>query len=184
MSEPVEREIKLRVSSAAQARATLHTLGAVVLRERRLQSDVVLDTVDQRLGASRCALRVRVEPDRCFLTFKGPPQVSTMKLREELETAVADSRVLLSLFERLGYYVSFRYEKYREEFTLDDVVVAIDETPLGTFLEIEGGADGIARAAQRLGKGPRDYIVESYRALHFQRCMAAGIPVGDLVFDR
>ena len=52
-----------------------------------------------------------------------------MKLREELETSIGDGALVLAMLERLGFRVWFRSEKYREEFALADVVIAIDETP-------------------------------------------------------
>jgi adenylate cyclase, class 2 len=184
MSGPLEREIKLRIDSADSARASVLDAGGTLIRERRLQSDALLDDSAGTLRTTRCALRVRVEPRGCFLTFKGPPQPSLMKLREELETSIGDAETVFAMFERLGYRVWFRYEKYREEFALDDVVVAIDETPVGAFLEIEGTDAGIQRASTRLGREPRDYIVDSYRSLFVQFCAARGVDPGDMVFVR
>ena len=62
----------------------------------------------------------------------------------------------------------FRYEKYREEFSAHDVVIAIDETPVGTFVEIEGGEAAIHQTAAALGRTPDDYITDSYRFLFLQ----------------
>jgi adenylate cyclase class 2 len=106
-----------------------------------------------------------------------------MKLREELETMAADGDVLLQIFEALGFHVWFRYQKYREEFALDDVLVALDETPVGTFVEIEGADRGIAETAEALGRGPRDYLVDSYRRLYQVDCEARGIAVADMLFN-
>ena len=72
-----------------------------------------------------------------------------MKVREELETVVGDGEVLLRVFGELGLHVWFRYEKYREEFSHEDVIVAIDETPVGVFVEIEGTENGIADDGER-----------------------------------
>ncbi len=65
---------------------------------------------------------------------------------------VGDGSLVVRMLEELGFHVWFRYEKYREEFALDDVVVAVDETPVGTFVEIEGGDRGIDETAVALGR--------------------------------
>jgi len=184
MSGTLEREIKLRFDSATAAREAVLAAGGTPLENRRLQADVLLDAEGSRLRSSRCALRVRVEPGRCWVTFKGPPQPSVMKLREELETSVGDATLTLAILERLGFRVWFRYEKFREEFTLHEAVLAVDETPIGTFVEIEGSNDTIAEAAAALGKGPRDYVTDSYRALFVQHCSERGLPTADMVFAR
>src|SRR5262249_39765941 len=156
MTATLEREIKLRFDNADVARKAVVATGAVPIRGRRLQEDCLLDTPDEALHQRRCVLRVRMESGKSLVTFKGPVQTSEMRLREELETIVGDGPLLLRVLEELGFGVWFRYEKYREEFVLDDVIVAVDETPLGTFVEIEGGARGIAEMAVALGRGPSD----------------------------
>ena len=183
MTAILEREIKLRFDSTEAARAAVLSAGATPVRSRRLQEDCLLDTPDERLRRRRCVLRVRMESGKSLLTFKGPVQPSEMKLRDELETVVGDGTLLLQVLEELGYTVWFRYQKYREEFALDDVIVAVDETPVGTFVEIEGGDRGIAELAIALGFSPADYLVDSYRALFAQHCERLGQPITDMVFD-
>ena len=178
----LEREIKLRFGSPEGARAAVLAAGATPLRGRRLQEDCLLDTTDELLRQRRSVLRVRMEASKSLLTFKGPVQPSTMKLREELETVVGDGTLLLRVLEELGFHVWFRYEKYREEFALDDVIVAIDETPVGIFVEIEGGDRGIAQMAQALGRGPADYLLDSYRGLYAKDCAERGVPIADMLF--
>ena len=179
----LEREIKLRFAGISEARDALTALGATPVRGRRLQEDCLLDTADEELRRRRCVLRVRVEPGRSILTFKGPVQPSPMKLREERETIVGDGEALLYLFEELGYAVWFRYQKYREEFGYEDVIIALDETPMGAFVEIEGGEKGIADVAARLGRTQADYLLDSYRGLYVRHCESHGMPVGDMLFD-
>lgn len=182
MSDTLEREIKLRFDSPDAARAAVLGIGATALRARRLQEDVLLDTDTGMLRDRGCALRVRAEAGRNFLTFKGPLQPSMMKLREEVETIVGDPVVATRILEELGFRVWFRYQKYREEFAHGDVTIAIDETPLGTFVEIEGADAGIRTAAEALGRGPSDYIVASYRALFLRECEARGTTLTEMVF--
>ena len=178
----LEREIKLRFDDAAQAREAVARTGATPIRARRLQEDSLLDTDDEMLRRRRCVLRVRVESGKSVLTFKGPVEPSLMKLREELETLVSDGTVLVRVLEELGFHVWFRYEKYREEFALDDVIIAIDETPVGTFVEIEGGERGIHGMAMALGRSPSDYVLDSYRRIYILYCDARGVRAADMVF--
>jgi adenylate cyclase, class 2 len=180
----LEREIKLRYDSVESARAAILATGATPLLGRRLQEDALLDTADEELRRRRCVLRVRLENGKSRLTFKGPVQPSIMKVRDEFETIVGDGMVLLRVFEELGFHVWFRYEKYREEFSHEDVIVAIDETPVGIFVEIEGSEPGIAAMAKALGRRPNDYVLDSYRGLFLKYRDEYSLTGSDMVFDR
>ena len=181
----LEREVKLRFDSAEVARERILSpaLSATPLRGRRLQEDSLLDTADNQLLQRRSALRVRSENGKSLLTFKGPVQPSVLKLREEFETVVADGQVLLTILAELGWRVWFRYEKYREEFAAEDIVIAIDETPIGVFVEIEGSEEHIHRAAAALGKSPDDYVTASYRTLYVDHCRVQRLEPGDMLFS-
>ena len=179
---PLEREIKLRFDSAEQARAKILALGAAPLLGRRLQEDCLFDTDDEKLRRQRSTLRVRSESGKSLLTYKGPAIPSLIKIRQEYETVVADGAMLNKILEELGLHCWFRYEKYREEFTNDDVVIAVDETPVGVFVEIEGGENAIHAAARALGKSPADYITDSYRFLFLQHRDANGLAGADMIF--
>ena len=179
----LEREIKLRFASPEEARAAVIAAGATPVRCRRLQEDCLVDTTDEMLRGRRSALRVRVESGKSLITFKGPVQPAAIKMRDELETVVGDGPLVLTILESLGFQVWFRYQKYREEFAIDDVIVAVDETPVGTFVEIEGGARGIAEMAEALGRGPKDYLLDSYRGLYSEYCRQHGLPVTDMLFE-
>jgi adenylate cyclase class 2 len=180
----MEREIKLAFDGPHAARAAVQRSGAVPLRGRRLQADVLLDTAEGMLRSRRCALRVREEPEQSLMTYKGPIQAARMKLRQEIETTVEDASAVLRILDELGFRVSFRYEKYREEFQLPDAIVAVDETPIGTFVELEGTEAGIDAAARALGRGPGDYVVDSYRTLYELHCQQRGVAAADMVFNR
>jgi len=96
---------------------------------------------------------------------------------------IGDGGLLLRVFEELGFHVWFRYEKYRQEFTHENVIVAIDETPVGVFVEIEGTETGIAEMTAALGRTSDDYIVDSYRSLFLQHRERCGLTGSDMVFD-
>lgn len=184
MGTGLEREIKLRFDSADEARARVVAAGAAPLRGRRLQEDALFDTDSEQLRRQGSALRLRSETGRSLLTFKGPVQQGPMKVRPEHETVVGDGDVVHAILQELGLHVWFRYQKYREEFAAEDVVVAIDETPVGTYVELEGGEAAITRMAEVLGRGPDDYVRDSYRTL-FLKARDAGVIAGrDMLFPR
>lgn len=178
-----EREIKLEFADAPDARAAIDATGATLLRDRRLQRDTIFDTPDGRLRAAGRVLRLRDDGGLAFLTIKGPAEVGQMKVREEQETAVADASVLAATFEVLGLAPCFRYEKYRTEFALHGTVVALDETPVGVFVEIEGEEAAILAATRALGRTPADFLRESYRAL-FKARTGAATDARDMLFRR
>jgi adenylate cyclase class 2 len=178
----LEREVKLAFRSADAARTAVLSAGASPLRCRRLQEDSLFDTPDESLRHRGCALRVRTESGRSLVTFKGPVQPGPMKTREEHETVVGDGEVISFVFEALGLRPWFRYQKYREEFAAENVTIAIDETPVGTFVEIEGGEDAILAMTTALGRTSADFIVDSYYSLFRKRREALGLPGRDMVF--
>ena len=182
MALMVEREVKLRFQTPEEARAAILAAGATPLRSRRLQEDALLDTEDEALRRQQCVLRIRTEPGKSLLTYKGPVQPGTMKVREEYETVIGDGEILRRVFEQLGLRVSFRYEKYREEYAAEDVTIALDETPVGTFVEIEGSEEGIHLMTRALGRSPGDFILDSYRRLFIAHRSAHGLNGTDMVF--
>jgi adenylate cyclase class 2 len=179
----LEREIKLRFGSMDEARSAVLSAGCMPLLGRRLQEDALLDTDDEQLRRRRCVLRVRVENGKSRVTYQGPVQPAAVKVREELETVIGDGEVVLRVFEELGLHVWFRYEKYREEFSHEDLIVAIDETPVGIFVEIEGSEEGISAMAKALGRSPADYILDSYRGLFLKHREELGLTGHDMLFD-
>jgi adenylate cyclase class 2 len=183
MAAILEREIKLRFASPEEARAAVIAAGATPMRSRRLQEDCLLDTANDTLRRRDSVLRVRMESGKSLVTFKGPVKPARTKARDELETVVGDGPLLLTIFEGLGFRTWFRYQKYREEFAIDDVIVAVDETPVGTFVEIEGSDRGIAGMAEALGRGPDDYLLDSYRGLYREYCRHRGLPFTDMLFE-
>jgi adenylate cyclase, class 2 len=174
---PVETEIKIRMPGGAPAaRLLIESQGYHETVPRTLQVDQVFDFPDGALRRSGRLLRVRSEnglAGGAIRTFKGPVVSGSLhKSREELETSAASRATLELIFERLGLIPTFRYEKYRTTFGLtpgaehESGLIALDETPIGVYLELEGPGYWIDRAAARLGFLPKDYVTASYAALY------------------
>ncbi len=137
---------------------------------------------------------------RVVLTFKQPmaqPAVALTesasfgpyKVREEIEVEVSEAGNLTKIFEGLGMAGWFRYEKYRTTFRLPaskawakGLLIELDETPIGTFVELEGPASAIDRAAEELGYSKRDYILKNYLRLYMEDCRRKGEEPRHMVF--
>ena len=180
MAGPVESEIKLRMPGPGPAREAVARLGATLVRPRHFEDNVLLDDAAGTVAESGRALRLRRTDAGAVLTFKGRrTDREGVKSREEIEASLpaAEADALLDILRRVGFAPVFRYQKYRETWRHGDVEIVVDETPIGTFLEIEGSLPGIHAAAAALGRGPSDYVTESYAALF----LASG-GTGDMVF--
>jgi adenylate cyclase class 2 len=154
------------------------------------------ETPEVRGKSKRTAPKQRV-----VLTFKQPPAHPAdegtqsvhhgfYKVRDEIEMEVTDARTLTKIFEGLGMRGWFRYEKYRTTFRMPaskvwarGLLIELDETPIGTFVELEGPAPAIDRTAQELGYSKHDYILKNYLRLYMEDCRRRGEQPRDMVFS-
>jgi len=195
-----EVEIKLGVVDAYALIERLHRLGATS-HGRVLEQNTIYDTPDFHFRSRGRLLRLRVEtplpgrgPARAVLTGKAPTPVAggrgrrqskpRFKERLERERIVHDPRRWPSILRSLGLRPGFRYEKYRSEFRLPGVHVYLDETPAGNFLELEGTARSIDRAARALGFTRREYFRGTYWDVYASDCRRKGIRPRNMLFVR
>jgi len=176
------------------------------------ESNVLYDTAEEDLRRRGQLLRIRTETragadsrrknKRVLVTFKKPiegddtwreeeggPQ-RRHKVREEIEVEVSDGANQARMFEGLGMCGGFRYEKFRTTYQLpksqkwaNQLLIEMDETPIGVFMELEGPAKAIDRAAKLLGYGERDYIVTNYLSLYLAECRRKREKPGHMVFQ-
>lgn len=175
---PIEREIKLRVSSHDPVRGSLHKLDATFLHTA-LEINWILDRPDGSLRRAGCGLRVRMAKTadghvKSSITYKGPVQVANAKTREELEIVVGEAETALRIFNSLGYDVILQYEKRRESWALGECRVELDEPArLGLFVEVEGESDAaIDTVRTKLGLRQAETVRSSYVRLLVEYCEA------------
>ena len=139
-------------------------------------------------------------PKRVRLTFKQPmaeamgkseipSERGPYKVREEFELAVSDPEMLSRILHGLGMNGWFRYEKYRTTYQLPaskkwskGLLIELDETPIGAFVELEGPPEAIDRAATELGYSKRDYVLRNYLSLYVEDCRRRGVEPKDMLF--
>jgi adenylate cyclase class 2 len=179
----LEQEVKLAFANVEAARQAVIAAGGRLVVSRRLLDDMLFDTPDGEMRRSGRALRVRHDGAHGALTCKGPRLRGPIKTREEIETRVDDADAAARILARLGYVPAFRSQKYREEYAIGEARVAVDDAPVGVFVEIEATPDDIARVATQLGRTTADYCTDSYAALWRRACEARGVEPGDMLFE-
>jgi adenylate cyclase class 2 len=165
----VETEIKFRVADLHGLAQRLLSADFRMETPRSFESNVLYDTPDRRLRARTEILRIRSYAGQWKLTHKrlpdSGPGEDRHKHRIETETAVSDGDALAEVFRSLGLVPSFRYEKWRTEWTDGQGHCVVDETPIGNYAELEGADEWIDRAAQRLGIDAAEHLTLSYGRL-------------------
>ncbi len=183
----IETEIKFRVEDLKAFAALLGTAGFHVETSRTFESNVLFDWPDRAMRARTEILRIRQYGKRWTVTHKRVPDSGVgedrHKHRVETETEVADGATMAEVFRSLGLVESFRYEKWRTEWTDGTGHCVVDETPIGNFAELEGTPEWIDAAAARLGVQPEAYMTLSYGRLYEQWCAERGVEPGQLTFD-
>jgi adenylate cyclase class 2 len=164
----IETEVKFRVNDLAALRADLMARGAVMTQQRHLERNTLFDDDGHTLQKRGMLLRLRDALDTVItLKAPAPPEIQSTqhKSRVEIEMAVSDYDAAWAILTMLGYTPSWRYEKYRESFRLDDVTITLDHTPIGDFAEIEGQPETIRPMADRLAFKWDERSLQTYREL-------------------
>lgn len=206
-----EIEIKLRVPDVAALRSRLKRLRAREITPRTYESNTLYDTPRQDLRRRGRLIRIRTEQAAsslgkgrpmqnatALLTYKGPTSTSNakkngrvsksrshFKIKDEAEVTVTGAGELAAILRALGLRPTFRYEKFRTTYALPAVrglKIELDETPVGTYLELEGPVPGIDRAARLLGYARDDYMTDTYGSLYLAACRRRGRRPGHMLF--
>ena len=182
-----EIEIKLAVHDPGATLRRLAEIGFRRVSRRSFEGNTLFDFADQRLRKADSLLRLRLEGRRSLLTFKGPRAGDDrFKERPEIETEVKNGLEAQRILQALGLRAAFCYEKwrtvYRRRGDPEHAEVTYDETPVGTYLELEGPKRWIDEAARALGFGRREYVTASYGQLYLEWCQAHGKQPSNMVF--
>jgi adenylate cyclase, class 2 len=160
-----EIEIKFRIEDPRALKRKLRDAGFRLVTKQTHEMNTLYDLPGEVLRSRRQLLRLRQYGSDWKLTHKAGKRTGRHSSREELETEVSDGEKMDLILRALGYEPSFRYEKYRAEWTDGKGQVVLDETPIGNFGEIEGPSRWIDTTAKKLGVFEDDYITNNYAGL-------------------
>ncbi len=156
MASRQEVEIKFRVDDRRALARKLRLAGFRQITPRTHEMNTLYDLPGQPLRRRGELLRLRRYGKGWLLTHKAKGKAGRHKMREETETEISDGKKIDAILRSLGFAPSFRYEKFRAEWSDGKGHVVIDETPVGNFGEIEGPFKAVRQKRSRmLLDGPR-----------------------------
>jgi adenylate cyclase, class 2 len=179
---PREIEIKFQVKDLRGLARKLRAAGFRLVTPRTHEMNTLYDLPGGELRARKQLLRLRKYGSAWTLTHKSSGKRGRHSSRVELETAVADGKKMDAILRGLGYAPSFRYEKFRAEWTDGKGQVVVDETPIGNFCEIEGPPRWIDATAKKLGVEAEDYITKNYATLFADWKQETNSPAQEMTF--
>ena len=191
--QAAEIELKFPVADTAALESRLLQLGFHLETPRTFEHNTLYDTPVRDLRLRHQILRLRQYGSLCTVTHKRQPDQSEpvdttrYKVRIETETTVAEGPAFAEILQQLGYTPVFIYEKYRSEWSqaISTEVTAhlvIDETPIGTYAELEGPPAWIDRTVIQLGLDPSTCLTDSYGKLFLDWKQRTGNPAENLTF--
>jgi adenylate cyclase class 2 len=167
MGSRQEVEIKFRVENPQALARRLRAARFWRQSKPTHELNTLYDLPGQPLRKRGELLRLRRYGADWILTHKAKGAAGRHKIRVETETELKDGKKMELILKALGFQPTFRYEKFRAQWTDGKGEVVVDKTPIGNFGEIEGPPRWIDRTAKRLGIERRMYITKTYADLFF-----------------
>jgi adenylate cyclase class 2 len=177
-----EIEVKFRVDDLRALARMLRAARFKLVTPRTNEMNTLYDLPGDVLRSRRELLRLRKYGSVWTLTHKSGGIKGRHSSRVELETGVSDGKKMDAILRALGYAPTFRYEKFRAEWTDGKGKVVVDETPIGNFCEIEGPPRWIDTTAKILGVAAADYITKNYATLFMDWKQATRSPAQEMTF--
>ena len=164
--QAMETEVKIRIDGRESLEQMLPRLGFRQVTPRTFERNTLYDTPERRLRNARQILRIREYGGQWKVTHKSVPADEDPgerhKRRVETETSLEDGQAIGTIFENLGFFPVFIYEKWRTEWADDRGHCVLDETPLGLYAELEGPSDWIDQIAGGLRIDESRFVKLSY----------------------
>jgi adenylate cyclase, class 2 len=182
MASHNEIEIKFLVDDVRALNRRLRRSGFHLLTPSTREVNTLYDLPGQALRKRGELLRLRQYGPEWLLTHKAKGKPGRHKKRVETETKVANGAKMEAILRALRFAPTFRYEKFRAEWSDGEGHVVVDETPIGNFGEIEGPSRWIDQTARLLEIQPSRYITATYTELFFEWKKRTGSRANEMTF--
>ncbi len=132
-----EIEVKILEIDEEEVMKKLKGLGAQKVFEGEVSS-VYFDFQGKRLEKKGKILRLRKKNNKVILTFKNLISQDKAKIMDEYELTVEDFETMKKMFEEMGLFPLYEFNKHRTTYKLGKTHFEIDKYPeIPAFLEIE-----------------------------------------------
>lgn len=132
-----EIEVKILEINVEEVEKKLKEMGAEKVFEDKVVS-VYFDFSDKLLEKEGKILRLRQKGDKVILTYKELISQEEAKIMDEYELIVSDFETIKRIFEGLGLFPLYEFNKHRTTYKLNNTNFEIDKYPdIPAFLEIE-----------------------------------------------
>src|ERR1700675_3913499 len=135
---PKEIEIKFRIDNLPALARALKQAGFKRLTRSTHEMNSLYDLPGKKLRKRGELLRLGKDGGTWVLTHKAKGKAGRHKVRVELETRVENGEQMDAILHALGFAPTFRYEKYRGEWSDGTGHGGLEETPIGNLGEVAG----------------------------------------------
>lgn len=179
-----ELEVKIPTQHIDEVEVSAIAAGGRLIQPMTLERNLRFDDGANSLDQTHRVLRLRDNGGQYILTYKSAnAHKHGISDREEIETSVGSLDQARLILEWLGYHICFIYEKYRAVYRVNGTDVMLDHTPIGDFIEIEGGGEAeIQSTAELIGLDWEARTDHSYRALFREWKERAGSAALNMTF--
>ncbi|GFO96252.1 adenylate cyclase [groundwater metagenome] len=168
----IEVEVKARIKYPKRAERSIIALGASPIGIEA-QADTYYSAPYRDFAKTDEALRIRVQDNKYFLTYKGHKMDSISKTRKEYEVEVNDADCMGNILSSLSFTPVATIVKKRKKYRLGDFIISLDEVRnLGCYMEVEVSlrdsksheekVESIFRLFEKLGISRDESIRKSY----------------------
>lgn len=178
-----ETEVKFYVPDLQEIAMRIKNAGGVLTSPRVLETNLRFDREDGFFEQNSTVLRLR-QDKRSRLTYKEGNRVAQSfgSTRFEAEVEISDFETMQVILEKLGYHVSWKYEKFRTTYQLHHTEIVLDEMPFGNFVEVEGEDSRIGEVIDLLKLSSYQRYLISYSTLFSIASDRMGLTFKDLTF--
>jgi len=133
----IEVEVKARIDDPKHIERSIIAIGATPIGIEN-QADTYYNASSHDFAKTDEALRIRVQDNKYFLTYKGPRMDTVSKTRKEFEVEINDANSMGDILSSLGFSPVATIVKKRKRYRIGDFFIALDSVrSLGDFLEVE-----------------------------------------------